>query len=170
MFGSSYHFDTGSSVDLTELSLQDKTFVRVVSSWGGPSDDQARGGGYFKREIGWISSASSHFESRSVKILAHRSRVLSHPSGDSMSIAVVPSSSAPRPLMPWRRYDPFFNGDPRVVHGLLSAKSGASQVLLGRSQRISCEQLRTSVVGRRDRTGRDPPGDPFRFKEGEGHE
>ncbi|RZR74423.1 hypothetical protein BHM03_00036786, partial [Ensete ventricosum] len=41
-----------------------------------------------------MSSASSHSESRSVKILAHRSRVLSRPSGDSVSVAVVPSSSA----------------------------------------------------------------------------
>ncbi|RZR94335.1 hypothetical protein BHM03_00023010, partial [Ensete ventricosum] len=42
-----------------------------------------------------MSSASSHSESWSVEILAHRSRVLSRPSGDSVSVAVVPSSSAP---------------------------------------------------------------------------
>ncbi|RZR84251.1 hypothetical protein BHM03_00011022 [Ensete ventricosum] len=43
---------------------------------------------------GRMSSASSHSESRSVKISAYRSRVLSHPSGDSVSVAIVPSSSA----------------------------------------------------------------------------
>ncbi|RZR95158.1 hypothetical protein BHM03_00023969 [Ensete ventricosum] len=41
-----------------------------------------------------MSSASSHTESRSVKISTHRSRVLSCPSGDSVSVAVVPSSNA----------------------------------------------------------------------------
>ncbi|RWW82078.1 hypothetical protein BHE74_00009477 [Ensete ventricosum] len=41
-----------------------------------------------------MSFASSHFKSRSVKILAHRSRVLSRPSGDSVSVVVVLSSSA----------------------------------------------------------------------------
>ncbi|RWW82842.1 hypothetical protein BHE74_00008670 [Ensete ventricosum] len=41
-----------------------------------------------------MSSASSHTESRSVEILTHRSRVLSCPSGDSVSVAVVPSSNA----------------------------------------------------------------------------
>ncbi|RWW56312.1 hypothetical protein BHE74_00036989 [Ensete ventricosum] len=43
---------------------------------------------------GQMSSAFSHSESRSVEILAHRSRVLSRPSGDSMSMAVIPSSSS----------------------------------------------------------------------------
>ncbi|RZS17254.1 hypothetical protein BHM03_00049377 [Ensete ventricosum] len=43
---------------------------------------------------GRMSSISSHFESRSVEILTRRSRVLSHPSGDSMSVAIVPLSSA----------------------------------------------------------------------------
>ncbi|RRT50150.1 hypothetical protein B296_00050505 [Ensete ventricosum] len=42
-----------------------------------------------------MSFASSHSESRSIKISAHRSRVLSCPSGDSVSVAVVPSSSVP---------------------------------------------------------------------------
>ncbi|RWW54226.1 hypothetical protein BHE74_00039201 [Ensete ventricosum] len=41
-----------------------------------------------------MSSASSHFESRSIKISAHRSRVLSRPSGYSVSVAIVPSSNA----------------------------------------------------------------------------
>ncbi|RWW23549.1 hypothetical protein GW17_00012200 [Ensete ventricosum] len=41
-----------------------------------------------------MSSASSHSESRLVKILACRSRVLSHPSRDSVSMAIIPSSSA----------------------------------------------------------------------------
>ncbi|RRT81948.1 hypothetical protein B296_00001288 [Ensete ventricosum] len=41
-----------------------------------------------------MSSASSHSESRLVKILACRSRVLSHPSRDSVLMAIVPSSSA----------------------------------------------------------------------------
>ncbi|RRT82777.1 hypothetical protein B296_00000097 [Ensete ventricosum] len=40
-----------------------------------------------------MSFASSYSESRSVEISAHRSRVLSRPSGDSISVAVV--SSAP---------------------------------------------------------------------------
>ncbi|RWV85554.1 hypothetical protein GW17_00052646 [Ensete ventricosum] len=44
--------------------------------------------------VGRMSSAFSHSESRSVEILAHRSRVLSRPSGDSMSMAVIPSSSS----------------------------------------------------------------------------
>ncbi|RWV89083.1 hypothetical protein GW17_00048789 [Ensete ventricosum] len=79
-------FDMGSS-SLAGLFLQDKT-SRVVGSWGGPSNDQVR------VHRGRMSSASSHPESRSVKILAHRSRVLSRPSGDSVSVAVVPSSSA----------------------------------------------------------------------------
>ncbi|RZR81137.1 hypothetical protein BHM03_00007315 [Ensete ventricosum] len=39
-----------------------------------------------------MSSASSHSESRSIEILVHRSRVLSHPFGDSVSVVVVPSS------------------------------------------------------------------------------
>ncbi|RZR88436.1 hypothetical protein BHM03_00016016 [Ensete ventricosum] len=39
-----------------------------------------------------MSSASSHFESHSVKVSAHRSRTLSHPSGDSRSIAIISSS------------------------------------------------------------------------------
>ncbi|RZR71911.1 hypothetical protein BHM03_00008684 [Ensete ventricosum] len=43
---------------------------------------------------GWMSSASSHSGSRLVEILAHRSRVLSRPSGDSVSVAVVPLTSA----------------------------------------------------------------------------
>ncbi|RWV79463.1 hypothetical protein GW17_00059405 [Ensete ventricosum] len=43
---------------------------------------------------GRMSSASSHSESRSVELSTHRSRVLSRLSGDSMSVAVVPSSSA----------------------------------------------------------------------------
>ncbi|RZR91639.1 hypothetical protein BHM03_00019795 [Ensete ventricosum] len=42
-----------------------------------------------------MSSASSHFESRSVEVSAHRSRVLSHPSGDSVSVAVVSSFDVP---------------------------------------------------------------------------
>ncbi|RWW54499.1 hypothetical protein BHE74_00038919 [Ensete ventricosum] len=41
-----------------------------------------------------MSSASSHSESRSVELSTHRSRVLSRLSGDSMLVAVVPSSSA----------------------------------------------------------------------------
>ncbi|RWW15958.1 hypothetical protein GW17_00020181 [Ensete ventricosum] len=41
-----------------------------------------------------MSSASSHFESQSVELSTHRSRVLSCPSGDSVSVAVVPSTSA----------------------------------------------------------------------------
>ncbi|RZS03463.1 hypothetical protein BHM03_00033665 [Ensete ventricosum] len=41
-----------------------------------------------------MSSASSHSEFRSIEILTCRSRVLSRPSGDSMSVAIVPSSSA----------------------------------------------------------------------------
>ncbi|RWW58148.1 hypothetical protein BHE74_00035024 [Ensete ventricosum] len=41
-----------------------------------------------------MSSASSHSEFRSIEISACRSRVLSHPSGDSMLVAIVPSSSA----------------------------------------------------------------------------
>ncbi|RRT52189.1 hypothetical protein B296_00026677 [Ensete ventricosum] len=44
--------------------------------------------------VGRMSSASSHSEFRSVKILAHKSRVLSCPSGDYMLVAVIPSSSA----------------------------------------------------------------------------
>ncbi|RWV81936.1 hypothetical protein GW17_00056606 [Ensete ventricosum] len=43
---------------------------------------------------GQMSSASSHFEFRSIKLSTHRSRVLSRPSGDSVSVEVVPSSSA----------------------------------------------------------------------------
>ncbi|RRT58903.1 hypothetical protein B296_00010985 [Ensete ventricosum] len=39
-----------------------------------------------------MSSASSHSESHSIKISAHRSRVSSHPFGDSVSVVVVPSS------------------------------------------------------------------------------
>ncbi|RZS12271.1 hypothetical protein BHM03_00043698 [Ensete ventricosum] len=41
-----------------------------------------------------MSSASSHSESRSVELSTHRSRVLSCPSRDFVSVAVVPSSSA----------------------------------------------------------------------------
>ncbi|RZS14276.1 hypothetical protein BHM03_00045945 [Ensete ventricosum] len=44
--------------------------------------------------VGQMSSASSHSEFRSLKILAHKSRVLSHPSGDYMLVAVIPSSNA----------------------------------------------------------------------------
>ncbi|RWW76389.1 hypothetical protein BHE74_00015525 [Ensete ventricosum] len=33
-----------------------------------------------------------------------------------------------------------YKGYPRVVYGLLSAKSGASRLLLGHLQRISCQQ------------------------------
>ncbi|RRT80326.1 hypothetical protein B296_00013481 [Ensete ventricosum] len=44
--------------------------------------------------FGRVSSASPHSESRSVKILAHRSKVLSRLSGDSVSVAVIPSSTA----------------------------------------------------------------------------
>ncbi|RWW49767.1 hypothetical protein BHE74_00044013 [Ensete ventricosum] len=43
---------------------------------------------------GRMSSASSHSESRSVELSTHRFRVLSHPSGDPVSVAVVPSTSA----------------------------------------------------------------------------
>ncbi|RRT60087.1 hypothetical protein B296_00026435 [Ensete ventricosum] len=39
-----------------------------------------------------MSSASSHFESHSVKVSAHRSRALSRPSGDFRSIAIISSS------------------------------------------------------------------------------
>ncbi|RRT41190.1 hypothetical protein B296_00057995 [Ensete ventricosum] len=41
-----------------------------------------------------MSSASSHFEFQSIELSTHRSRVLSCPSGDSVSVVVVPSSSA----------------------------------------------------------------------------
>ncbi|RWW48303.1 hypothetical protein BHE74_00045639 [Ensete ventricosum] len=150
-----------------------------------------------------MSSASSHSESLSVKISAHRSRVLSRPFGDSVSVAVIPSSgvgvlddfgTANALVAMWsffdvdstmtthrlvesinrcsrggskiptasrnrgvpRRVEDFsfpdgaqlvavssgflvgvlwvgYSGDPRVVHGLLPAKSGASRVLLGHS-------------------------------------
>ncbi|RWW41943.1 hypothetical protein BHE74_00052536 [Ensete ventricosum] len=43
---------------------------------------------------GRMSSTSSHSKSRSIEISAHRSRVLSRPSRDSVSVVVVPSSSA----------------------------------------------------------------------------
>ncbi|RRT72470.1 hypothetical protein B296_00005436 [Ensete ventricosum] len=43
---------------------------------------------------GRMSSASSHSGSRSVELSTHRSRVLSRLFGDSVSVAVVPSSSA----------------------------------------------------------------------------
>ncbi|RRT59400.1 hypothetical protein B296_00034087 [Ensete ventricosum] len=46
---------------------------------------------------GWMSSASSHSESRSVKILARRSRVLGHPSRDSRSTAILSSSGGAAP-------------------------------------------------------------------------
>ncbi|RRT78122.1 hypothetical protein B296_00027585 [Ensete ventricosum] len=42
---------------------------------------------------GRMSSASSHFESQSVKLSTHRFRVFSHPFGDSVSVAVLPSTS-----------------------------------------------------------------------------
>ncbi|RRT69527.1 hypothetical protein B296_00008974 [Ensete ventricosum] len=42
MLGSGCHFNAGSSADLAELSLQDKTFTWVVDSQGGPFDDQVR--------------------------------------------------------------------------------------------------------------------------------
>ncbi|RWW61925.1 hypothetical protein BHE74_00030980 [Ensete ventricosum] len=41
-----------------------------------------------------MSSATSHFESQSVKLSTHRSRVLSRPSGDFVSVAIVPSTNA----------------------------------------------------------------------------
>ncbi|RWW71876.1 hypothetical protein BHE74_00020348, partial [Ensete ventricosum] len=133
------HFDSGSSADLAELSLQDKTFTR-----GGPYDDQVIVGevlipppNYFAvfpysahrfsavaaifssspapatltllafiaslsppivSRVGRMSFASSHSESRSIKISARRSRVLSCPSGASVSVAIVPLSSAPGQL------------------------------------------------------------------------
>ncbi|RWW39843.1 hypothetical protein BHE74_00054785 [Ensete ventricosum] len=43
--------------------------------------------------VGQMSAASSHSESRSIKILAHRSRVLSRPSGDFVSVVIISSSS-----------------------------------------------------------------------------
>ncbi|RRT59705.1 hypothetical protein B296_00035214 [Ensete ventricosum] len=43
---------------------------------------------------GWMSSTSSHSESQLVKLSTPRPKVLSRPSGDSMSVAVVPSTSA----------------------------------------------------------------------------
>ncbi|RWW44103.1 hypothetical protein BHE74_00050170 [Ensete ventricosum] len=41
-----------------------------------------------------MSSASSHSESRSVELSTHRSRVLSRPSVDSMSVVLIPSTNA----------------------------------------------------------------------------
>ncbi|RWW53536.1 hypothetical protein BHE74_00039975 [Ensete ventricosum] len=41
--------------------------------------------------VGRMSSASSHSKSRSVEILAHRSRALSHPSRDSRSTGIISS-------------------------------------------------------------------------------
>ncbi|RRT70007.1 hypothetical protein B296_00026760 [Ensete ventricosum] len=45
-------------------------------------------------EQGQMSSASSHSESRSIELSTHRSRVLSHPSRNSVSVVVIPSTSA----------------------------------------------------------------------------
>ncbi|RZR92446.1 hypothetical protein BHM03_00020734 [Ensete ventricosum] len=68
---------TGAQRELTLLTFIPSLFPPTVS------------------RAGRMSSFSSHSESRSIKILAHRSRVLSHPSEDCVSVAVVPSSSAP---------------------------------------------------------------------------
>ncbi|RWW26393.1 hypothetical protein GW17_00009217 [Ensete ventricosum] len=60
---------------------------------------------------GRMSSASSHSESRSVEILARRSRVLSHPSRDSGSTIVVSLSGGATPV------------DPRVADALATMQS-----------------------------------------------
>ncbi|RWW25000.1 hypothetical protein GW17_00010679 [Ensete ventricosum] len=184
-----------------------------------------------------MSSASSHSESRSVKISAHRSRVLSHPSGDSVSVAIVPSSSALGdsgiadalammrsffnvdsimttrrlvevrknyfiplehelhvPLPGERPYDAFpcglslstdaveaglrFSLHPVIEACLEQWRISPSQMapnswqylLPDRVDLSDSEQLCTDVVNLQDRTGRDPPGDPFHFKGCEGHE